>query len=128
MDISTIIKVENENELNIKIAQLKELKPYLGTRRHKHRRIKYWMIVKEVNAGGYSGRRLMSCRMPDWRHNISDAWELFLELPDKTKITKNLCSDGTYDYWLENPKYNLIIGSSAPEAICKAYIAYKNIN
>jgi hypothetical protein len=67
---------------------------------------------------------------PNWEENIADAWELFEEIKYQVLIVK--WADGEYVISYVNAKniYNpkkIILGEAktAPEAICKAWIAWK---
>ena len=66
---------------------------------------------------------LNSYYLPDWQNNIADAWELFEELPPATTLQK-LHNGFIIDIPLEQfPE--TFYEKTAPEAICKAFIAWK---
>lgn len=66
----------------------------------------------------------------NWAENISDAWELFEEMPFGTCITSHYDHEETY-YTLilgDNINYVEIDSNTAPEAICLAWIKWKESN
>jgi hypothetical protein len=58
--------------------------------------------------------------LPDWTGNIADAWTLVEEMPEGTRVWR------TKKHWL-CAKINGVwrTGATAPQAIVKAYMAWK---
>lgn len=66
----------------------------------------------------------------NWAENISDAWELFEEMPFGTCITSHYDHEENY-YTLilgDNINYIEIDSNTATEAICLAWIKWKKNN
>lgn len=57
--------------------------------------------------------------LPSWSEDIQDAWKLFQELPNYKLSQYN----GTW--WLESNDGIIIHAETAPEAICLAWIQWK---
>lgn len=62
----------------------------------------------------------------DWAKDISDAWELFEEIPGAVISKDDDNEDGCNSYYCRSATDNLsIYGATATEAICLAWIKWK---
>lgn len=62
----------------------------------------------------------------NWAENISDAWELFEEIPGAVISKDDDNEDGCNSYYCRSATDNLsIYGATATEAICLAWIKWK---
>lgn len=64
----------------------------------------------------------------DWQHNIADAWELMEEILSEGKEETSICgcvSKPRTDWIVEFSDGIEVSAKTAPEAICKAWIAWK---
>lgn len=101
-------------EINKKIAELKGMKciplPYS----------KNSLRIFLENESCHLGRDI------NWVENISDAWELFEEIPGAVISKDDDNEDGCNNYYCRSATDNLsIYGATAPEAICLAWIKWK---
>lgn len=62
--------------------------------------------------------------LPDWPRDISAAWELVEEMHDRL-VQVRLSNKGVSMWWCYADIEITAQGSTAPEAICRAYLKWK---
>ena len=117
--------------MNRKIAELKGLCWHEEELRNPHYLVtenSNEMVYKHQRYCGKCGINLNWGKInPDWEHNIADAWELFEELPNVT-LDHNLVGSDYCIYWWDKTdasRRSIVSCKTAPEAICKAYISWR---
>lgn len=109
-------------EINTKIAEIKGLKIMLSPKDQNG-------LYVEAKIGG----TIPYLKTTNWAENISDAWELFEEMPESTFIfrKKKRLSDCKDLFWICGLEGSIIDTMpheiTAPLAICKAWLKWKGV-
>lgn len=108
-------------EINKKIAELKGFKPGPSGN------LRYTNSVS-LHPASMPDNLLSIFASEDksWAENISDAWELFEEIPGAVISKDDDNEDGRNSYYCRSATNNLsIYGATAQKAICLAWIKWK---